>query len=412
MAPPGRRDRESRHRIGSIIRIDTKRQPVTEWNQFKGDPARSGLRRDGVGPHRVTAAWTADLAGPAGDPICYHDTVYVGTERGNLYALEAESGRRRWVLDTASATAGAPAVDRDRLYFGTAAGTIAAVDRQTGDSEWTTELEGGVRGALALIDDTLVVGHDGGITILERDTGEVRGVAGTDNPVVGAPAVTDHPEWTGPRVFVGTADEEVTAFSLADLEEPLWTAPTDGQVVHGPTVDDDRVFVADDGGTLLALDADTGQTYFTYEATAGFGSGPTIVPDPEAVPGANNDLEGGADEPADDTTFLGGTDGYLHVTDTTFGRRKVRGWLFSKQGVALDGEARTSPVVVGDVVCVADTTGSVYGIDAERYDHWWHYHAGSPVTTTLAVGETRLFVGCEADELHCLEWDPETQPAE
>ncbi len=99
-----------------------------------------------------------------------------------------------------------------------------------------------------------------------------------------------------------------------------WTVPTDGAVTGGPTVADGRVYVADDGGTLLALGGDTGQTWFTYQVRGSLTSSATVLVDDE--------LEDGG------TTFVGADDGYLHVTDTTFGRRKVRGWLFSKKGSA------------------------------------------------------------------------------
>ncbi|QSX00798.1 PQQ-binding-like beta-propeller repeat protein [Haloterrigena alkaliphila] len=387
---------------------------MTDWNQFKGDPHHSGLRRDLEGPDRVTKAWTADLAGPAGTPVLDRDTVFVGTSAGNCYALERETGRKRWSVETTASTDAAPVVTRDLLYFGTGEGTVRALDPGTGEERWETELEGALESPLALSDGLLYAGHAAGLSALEAETGARVWAHETDAPVAGAPAVDrdadrDRRGWgqerdeteidllslddaemderasDQDRVYAGTADGTVLALE-AETGEELWDAPTGGAVVDGPTVVGERVYVADDGGTLVALHADDGQSWFSYGTEDGFTSSPTVLPEI-------------------DTTFVGAGDGYLHVTDTTFGRRKLRGWLFSKQGVALDGPVRSSPVVAGDICCVGDAAGSLYGVDVgDDCDLEWHYRLESAVSGTPALGDGRLFVGSEDGHLHCLEW--------
>jgi len=123
---------------------------VTDWNQYKGDPHNSGLRRDLEGPSYPAEAWTADLTGSPGSPVLDRDTVYVGTTGGNYYALERATGRRRWVFETAAATDATPVVTRDRLFVGTADGTISALDPATGEEEWRSELPGPRETARAL----------------------------------------------------------------------------------------------------------------------------------------------------------------------------------------------------------------------------------------------------------------------
>ncbi|MXV62895.1 PQQ-binding-like beta-propeller repeat protein [Natronorubrum sp. JWXQ-INN-674] len=395
---------------------------MTDWNQFKGDPRHSGLRRDLDGPYRVTAAWTADLTGPVGSPVLDRDTVFVGTSHGNCYAYERDTGRRRWVFETMTATDTAPVVTHDHLYLATGDGTVHALDPATGDQRWTADLPGSIESALALSTGLLYAGHTGGLSALEPDTGEILWTAETEAAVVGSPAVdtardrsrnqgwgqgrdgddeqavdllsledaqmSDEQDGSHDqdRVYVGTDDETVLAFE-AETGEELWDAPTDGTIVDGPTVVDGRVYVADDTGTLLALHADSGQSWFTYQIQDSFTSSATVLPDIGS-------------------TFVGASDGYLHVTDTTFGRRKLRGWLFSKKGVALDGPVRSSPVIAGDIVCVGDSTGSLYGIDVtDDCDLRWHFGLEGAITGTPALGDQQLYVGSDAEQLTCLEWE-------
>lgn len=357
---------------------------MTDWNQFKGDPQHSGLRRDLEGPHRVSEAWSADLVGPVGSPVLDYDTVFVGTARGNLYAFDRKTGHRRWVFETLDAIDATPVVTDQHVYAGTDDGAIYALDLTTGDRVWQADLPP-LRSALSASNGYLYVGHASGLSALEVETGEPAWTYATESPVVGCPAITSNPE----RVYAGTEGGRVHCLEATGDE--VWTAPTDGAVTAGPTIADGRVYVGDDDGTLLALDVKTGQSWFSYEIQEPFTAAATVLPD-----------EG--------TTFVGAADGYLHVTDTQFGRRKVRGWLFSKKGIALDGGIHASPVVAGDILCVGDLTGSIYGVDVTTFDLRWHFDAGGPISSTPALAPERLYVG-GAERLLCLEWTPEEPSA-
>lgn len=395
---------------------------MTDWTQFRGDPQHSGCRRDLEGPRQIAARWTADLVGPAGSPVLDRDTVFVGTSNGNCYAFERDTGRRRWVFETTAATEMAPVVTRDALYLATDEGVVYALEPATGEQRWRTDLPGGLEAPLALAGEALYAGHTAGLSALEADSGEVVWTHETDTPVVGAPAVDGerdrdrHGGWGAcqedeqdldllsledaqmdaddgthdqDRVYVATADGTIRALEAATGED-CWDAPIGGTIVDGPTVVGDRVYVADDEGTLVALHASSGQSWFTYEIQGSFTSAATILEDA-------------------DMTFVGAADGYLHVTDTTFGRRKLRGWLFAKKGVALDGAVTSSPVLAGDVLCVGDATGSLYGIDvADDGDLSWHYGLEDTVTGSPAIGEQALYVAT-GERLACLEWDADAR---
>lgn len=398
---------------------------MTEWNQSRGDPHNSGQRRDLERPSRVTESWKTDLGGVPGSPVLVRGTVYVGTNRGDGYALEAETGQRRWTVETTAATDATPVVTRDRLFLGTKDGTVHALDPVTGEQEWQAELPSDLESALAFSDGRLYAGHAAGLSALDAETGSLVWTHETESPVVGSPAVADGRDvdrnrsprtslsdpmvgdlrsdsmtanrfddeyrgesagrWVDERVFVGTAGGTVAALE-AESGEDVWTAPTAGAVAAGPTVANDRLYVCDDAGTMLSLDAVTGRTWFTYEIQDAFTTSATVLA-------------------AAETTFVGAADGYLHVTDTTVGRRKLRGWLFSRKGVELDGPIRTCPVVVGDVLCLGDSSGSLYGIGVDDCEPRWHVRVDDAIAGTPAVAPGRLVVGSDDGRLHCLEWE-------
>lgn len=355
---------------------------MTDWNQFKGDRENAGVRRDFEGPHRVEESWRVDLSGPIrSSPVLDRDTVFVGTSRGNLFALDRETGRRRWVFETLAAIDATPIVTSDLVYCATADGTIHAIDPGTGKERWEMALPGESTSSLSLSYGRLFAGHAdaSGLSAIDAETGELLWTYETEGSVVGCPAVDDE------RVYVGTTGEAVSGLSV-DTGEPAWEVPADGPIAAGPTVADGKVYAPDEDGTLLALSDETGQSWFTYEIRNSFTTSATVLPEEES-------------------TFVGATDGYLHVTDTTFGRRKVRGWLFSKQGIALDGPATSSPVVAGDICLVGDKTGSLYGVDVEEFDVLWHFGTDGAITSTPAIAEERLYVGSDDERLYCLAWE-------
>jgi outer membrane protein assembly factor BamB len=359
---------------------------VSDWHQYNGDPQHSGVRRDFTDPDRVEESWTADLAGTVGSPVVDGESVFVGTDRGNLYAFDRKTGHRRWVFEAAAGAESTPTVESGHVHTASETGAVYALDPSTGEPVWKIDLPAALASDPAASDGRLYAGHETGLAAIDADTGDVDWTHETESAVVGCPAIGDDHQ----RMYAGLDGAEVHCLDCATGEE-VWRVPTDGAVTAGPTIADGRVSVGDDAGTLLALDTETGQTWFSYEIRGSLCSSATVLPE-----------EG--------TTFVGADDGYLHVTDTRFGRRKVRGWFFSKKGVALDGEIRSSPVVAGDVVCVGTSLGSLYGVDATTYDLRWHVDVDTPILQSPALAPDRLYVPA-GDRLVCFEWAAADQRA-
>ncbi len=85
-----------------------------------------------------------DSSSPHSYPLVTDDTVFIGTESGNLYALERASGCTRWRFEADSnirtaiiqGTVKIDGEDRTLLFFGTFGARAYAVDAQTGEPVW------------------------------------------------------------------------------------------------------------------------------------------------------------------------------------------------------------------------------------------------------------------------------------
>jgi eukaryotic-like serine/threonine-protein kinase len=62
--------------------------------------------------------------------------VYVGSNDGHLYAIDARSGREKWRLETGAEILSSPVVADGVVYVGSQDGYLYGVDAATGQVQW------------------------------------------------------------------------------------------------------------------------------------------------------------------------------------------------------------------------------------------------------------------------------------
>jgi len=141
-------------RLGSVLILTTISIFLTlipscsrpsDWIQFRGEGGR------GVSNSRITPPlgirWKINLQ--SGDekirslnpPIVMGDTIYFGSDDGNFYALDVESGYMRWVFKSGAEINSIPCSDKDNIYFGSKDGKLYALSCETGQVIWTFKAE-------------------------------------------------------------------------------------------------------------------------------------------------------------------------------------------------------------------------------------------------------------------------------
>ncbi|HEV2108846.1 MAG TPA: PQQ-binding-like beta-propeller repeat protein, partial [Thermomicrobiales bacterium] len=104
---------------------------------FHGNPARTG-EQPGPGPEGdPTLAWrfqTGDAV--RSSPVMADGVIYVGSNDGSLYALDAETGEERWRFTTDGPISGSAAVAEGAVYLASGDGYAYAVDAETGEERW------------------------------------------------------------------------------------------------------------------------------------------------------------------------------------------------------------------------------------------------------------------------------------
>ena len=262
----------------------------------------------------------------SGGPAIGEGIVVVGGSGGELIALDAETGAKRWQIATGGEVLtaptiaagivvartvdgrlrglrasdggeawsyeqpvprltlrgnGPPVVDGDMVFAGLDNGKVVALSLTTGELLWNTtvapshgrtEIERlvDIDSAVRIVgDDVFVVGYQGRIAMLARDSGQLwwgREMSSNRGLAV-----------AGDTLYVTTADSAVVALRRRD-GTPIWSQDAMlRRSLTAPALSGDTVVVGDFDGYVHWLDAATGQMLARGKTGGGRLSNPPVV---------------------------------------------------------------------------------------------------------------------------------------
>ena len=331
-------------------------------------------------------AWSARVGGSSESlrlglrPSSDGARVYAGAHNGRAAALDAETGRELWSVNTRLPLSAGPGYAAGRLAFGTTDGQLLLLDAETGDELWRTQVGSEVLAAPAI---------GGNLIALRSVDGRLRGFSVADGRELwtveqsSPPLIVrgdTEPAIAGTMVVAGFDNGRIGAYRLAD-GEPVWERPLgnpagrteldrlvdvggDLQVVgndvfavgyqgravsvdlntglllweqevssfSGLDVDLNRVYVTNDVGYVVALNRAGGGMQWTQEALR--------LRDVTAPTRFGN------------TVVVGDFEGYLHWLDID------NGALLARERAASD-RISEAPIVVGASLVVQSDDGRV-----------------------------------------------------
>src|SRR5262249_42054338 len=212
-------------------------QRATDPAMFRGNPEHTGVYPDSTVP-AGKVKWSFDTGNKVrSTPVLSDGTLYVGSNSGYLYALDAESGKLKWKFQAAGAVASSPSVYRDTVFVEAGDAAIHAVDAKTGREKWTVK---------------------------------------TGRPIPPGPRLMSGGKWEfehssavtgGENLSIGSADGNVHALDTAS-GKARWVWKTAGRVRATPAVAEGAVYAGSMDGNLYALDAERGALRWKFK-TAG-----------------------------------------------------------------------------------------------------------------------------------------------
>jgi len=241
----------------------TAPRPTAAWPTFQSDAQRTGYAPDTTGPVTdVSEQWTVETGLTNASPAVANGSVYPGTDRGVVYALEADSGAERWTAETDGIIRSAPAVADGRVYVTTRNGTLYAFEASDGRQAWRVTTPGSITNlpaalsSPAVVDETVIFGSvNGRVYAVDAATGTIQWEFETGAPIYASPAVADGTAYI--------ADSNGTVYALTSGTGALeWEAPiTPGsRIGSSPAVAGGTVYIGTWAGDVYALAAADGTT--------------------------------------------------------------------------------------------------------------------------------------------------------
>lgn len=361
--------------------------PARSWPMFSHDTLNTGHIDASTGPTTgVEARWSFETDGAVrSSPAVVRDTVYVGSDDGHVYGLNAETAEERWSFRTEGAVESSPAVLGGLVCVGSHDHHVYALTAGTGESVWSFETGDKVRSSptvaanadTSVIDNIVAIGSDDGrLYALDARAGEPTKAISTGGPVVATPTIlvstggvweltcgsTDGsvyywvPDYQNGHVSSRETEAPVNAqVSLPDQRTeniwyqptdagrlykfvnyentPAWTFETGGKIRTTPVLAGDFVYIGSRDGNVYGIDVESGESKWTFETGGKVDSSPAV---------------------ADGTLYVGSADHHVYALDAVTGEEV---WSFET-----GGEVVSSPAVVEGTVYVGSNDGSVYAL--------------------------------------------------
>lgn len=288
---------------------------------FRGDLAHSGIYASTGVPKLNGIKWTFHTHGEViSSPAIVDGIVYIGSNDGNLYAIDQHTGSQKWSFSTEARITSSPAVAKGVVYFSSYDGNFYAVDAASGKLQWKFRNAGERRFAAAHLHGSLPVGET------MPDPFDV---------YLSSPAV-----WNG-AVYFGSGDGNV--YSLDAATGALkWKFQT-GDVVHAsPAIADGTVYIGSWDSYFYALDGTSGKGLWRFKT----GEDPDIHNQVGIQSSATV---------ADGVVYFGCRDSNVYALDAATGQKR---WAYSNEG----SWVIASPVVQAGKIYFATSDSALFNV--------------------------------------------------
>lgn len=309
--------------------------------------------------------WQESIGGGADDyfsrisPIVAYDKLFTSSREGDVAALDLETGKTLWEVDLredkedrgffesreSALISGGPIAGINKVFLGSENGKVFALDAETGKLEWKEKITGEVLAAPAIDSGVLVVNTASGVLkAFNASNGEELWKIEQDTPSLTLRGISS-PAIAAGGVFVGTPDGNLTVYIINNGQQG-WSVPVGEpsgsteferviDVDSSPVIFGDRVYSISSRGNLVAIDLRSGQVVWKRQYSS----------HTDLLISANN-------------IYLTDVKGHVYALDRLSGTEK---W----SQLALTNRNVTGPAELGEYIVVGDFEGYLHWLNSE-----------------------------------------------
>ncbi|MEW6990909.1 outer membrane protein assembly factor BamB [Colwelliaceae bacterium 6441] len=330
-------------------------------------------------------------------PAVAYGKVFTASRDGDVYAHNSETGKEIWHVDLSEADedagfftrnkpallSGGPITGINKVFLGSENGKVYALDAETGVLSWQAKVKGEVISAPAFDSGSLVVNTVSGVLkAFNATNGEEQWKIEQEVPPLTLRGVSS-PTIAAGGVIVGSADGTLTVFILENGQQG-WTTEV-GEATGStelervididakPLVFGDKVYAISTRGHLVAIDLRSGRTLWKRQYSSH----------------RQMSISG-------NTIYLTDVKGHVYAIDRNNGLERWSQLALTNRGV-------TGPAAVKNHVVVGDFEGYLHWLDQETGEIVSRYQIdGSGVYSTPTVANDLLFVQSRDGDLQAI----------
>lgn len=211
------------------------------------------------------------------NPLYYDDYLYITTQKGMLYCLNAKDGNIEWSRDLQASCQSSPALLTNTVYTVSDKGVITALNRFRGYVLWTLDLRQPVLAGPAADKNALyLAAMPGTLYAIDPEKGSIIWKQAVSDPAPGylysTPAVGTE------RIFVGSTNGYLYALDKAS-GKPVWKFKTNAVISASPVATPDYVFVGSQDTYFYAIDIRSGECVWSYKTSGRIKTSPALYGD-------------------------------------------------------------------------------------------------------------------------------------
>lgn len=355
--------------------LDVQPQDVDplQGRAWRGNLARTG-EFEGTPPEEATLRWRFETGGPVqSSPVIADGRVFVGSDDGHFYTLDAASGERLWTLDGGGPVRGSALVLDQTVWIACPRG-LYALDVASGDVQLHLPKGG----------KDLSPAAAGGLVFWQRPW----------QPLMGLDIKTGAVRWKhrdGRGVGGGISSPAISGTTLAwcngspgttvadlrtERREWRYNASADSHV-YTPALRDGHIIVVGQEG-VSELDLKSGKILWSY-----------IQPEWD-------DRHPKFSSPAVDAqrVYIGHKDGNLYALNRPDGSEA---WVYSA-----GEQIYSSPALAGEQVIFGCLDGVVRSLNRNTGELLWEFETGGPIESSPAVAGETVYVGSDDGAVYAI----------
>ena len=352
--------------VAELTDIEEKFEPEVLWDKSVGDGSEDYFSRL--------------------KPIVAYDKVYSASRAGDVIAFDEKTGKQVWKADLSdiegkrsfwdsrlsALLAGGPVAGLNKVFIGSENGKIFALNAETGELAWQANIKGEVINAPAIDSGIIVVNSASGVMKgFNADNGEELWEVDQDVPALTLRGISA-PVIASGGVIIGTGKGSVDVYLLekgqqgwsTEVGEPTGSTELERviDVDSSPVAFGDKIYAVSSRGNLAAIELKSGRVlwkrqYSSYRQIAVYRN----------------------------TIFLTNNRGHVYAIDRVNG---IERW----SNLALTNRGVTGPAVVDDYVVVGDFDGYLHWLDQETGEIVARHNVdGSGIHSTPTVVDNVIY---------------------